>query len=134
MSSRQTTTRLTTEFSGFLLYKELGRRLKKTNPVVAEIFSLMSRDEARHVRFLNKGISDLNLALDLVDNIVKVGVVPLNFKIWHAFQPYCSNGALSKLWLLLLVDDAHIASCEMTATVFSIEATAQRVLYCALTL
>ncbi|KAI3446531.1 hypothetical protein Pfo_003196 [Paulownia fortunei] len=52
----------TAEFSGFLLYKELGRRLKKTNPVVAEIFSLMSRDEAR---FLNKGLSDFNLALDL---------------------------------------------------------------------
>lgn len=31
----------TAEFSGFLLYKELGRRLKKTNPAVAEIFSLM---------------------------------------------------------------------------------------------
>ncbi|KAK3446497.1 hypothetical protein EUGRSUZ_A02177 [Eucalyptus grandis] len=88
----------TAEFSGFLLYKELGRRLKKTNPVVAEIFSLMSRDEARHAgyvgcrpissaisviitiilrckehdeytltvcRFLNKGLSDFNLALDL---------------------------------------------------------------------
>lgn len=27
----------TAEFSGFLLYKELGRRLKKTNPVVAEV-------------------------------------------------------------------------------------------------
>ena len=38
----------TAEFSGFLLYKALGRRLKKTNPVVAEIFTLMSRDEARH--------------------------------------------------------------------------------------
>ncbi|CAM8877368.1 unnamed protein product [Rhodiola kirilowii] len=86
----------TAEFSGFLLYKELGRRLKKTNPVVAEIFSLMSRDEARQcrvcyllafhcpklslilsraftakefasslIRFLNKGLSDFNLALDL---------------------------------------------------------------------
>ncbi|KAF8724242.1 hypothetical protein HU200_021266 [Digitaria exilis] len=55
----------TAEFSGFLLYKELGRRLKKTNPVVAEIFSLMSRDEARHAGFLNKGLSDFNLALDL---------------------------------------------------------------------
>ncbi|CAM8877369.1 unnamed protein product [Rhodiola kirilowii] len=51
----------TAEFSGFLLYKELGRRLKKTNPVVAEIFSLMSRDEARQCR----GLSDFNLALDL---------------------------------------------------------------------
>lgn len=55
----------TAEFSGFLLYKELGRRLKKTNPVVAEIFTLMSRDEARHAGFLNKGLSDFNLALDL---------------------------------------------------------------------
>merc|ERR1712118_623187 len=55
----------TAEFSGFLLYKELGRRLKKTNPVVAEIFSLMSRDEARHAGFLNKALSDFNLSLDL---------------------------------------------------------------------
>jgi magnesium-protoporphyrin IX monomethyl ester (oxidative) cyclase len=55
----------TAEFSGFLLYKELGRRLKKTNPVIAEIFTLMSRDEARHAGFLNKALSDFNLALDL---------------------------------------------------------------------
>ena len=56
----------TAEFSGFLLYKELGRRLKKTAPVCAEIFTLMSRDEARHAGFLNKAMSDFNLALDLV--------------------------------------------------------------------
>jgi len=55
----------TAEFSGFLLYKELGRRLKKTNPAVAEIFSLMSRDEARHAGFINKAMGDFNLALDL---------------------------------------------------------------------
>jgi magnesium-protoporphyrin IX monomethyl ester (oxidative) cyclase len=55
----------TAEFSGFLLYKELGRRLKSTNPTVAEIFTLMSRDEARHAGFLNKAMSDFNLALDL---------------------------------------------------------------------
>jgi len=55
----------TAEVSGFLLYKELGRRLKKTCPVVAEIFTLMSRDEARHAGFLNKAMSDFNLALDL---------------------------------------------------------------------
>lgn len=55
----------TAEFSGFLLYKELGRRLKNTNPTVAEIFSLMSRDEARHSGFLNKAMGDFNLSLDL---------------------------------------------------------------------
>lgn len=55
----------TAEFSGFLLYKELGRRLKKTTPTVAEIFTLMSRDEARHAGFINKAMSDFNLALDL---------------------------------------------------------------------
>ncbi|GAX74025.1 hypothetical protein CEUSTIGMA_g1475.t1 [Chlamydomonas eustigma] len=55
----------TAEFSGFLLYKELGRRLKTTSPVVADIFTLMSRDEARHAGFLNKAMSDFNLALDL---------------------------------------------------------------------
>uniref|UniRef100_A0A7S1N8U9 magnesium-protoporphyrin IX monomethyl ester (oxidative) cyclase n=1 Tax=Eutreptiella gymnastica TaxID=73025 RepID=A0A7S1N8U9_9EUGL len=55
----------TAEFSGFLLYKELGRRLKDINPVVADIFTLMSRDEARHAGFLNKTMSDFDLALDL---------------------------------------------------------------------
>lgn len=55
----------TAEFSGFLLYKELGRRLKNKNQVLAECFTLMSRDEARHAGFLNKAMSDFNLALDL---------------------------------------------------------------------
>ena len=55
----------TAEFSGFLLYKELGRRLKDKSPVLAEIFTLMSRDEARHAGFLNKALSDFNLSLDL---------------------------------------------------------------------
>jgi magnesium-protoporphyrin IX monomethyl ester (oxidative) cyclase len=55
----------TAEFSGFLLYKELGRRLKGKNPVLAECFNLMSRDEARHAGFLNKAMSDFNLQLDL---------------------------------------------------------------------
>jgi magnesium-protoporphyrin IX monomethyl ester (oxidative) cyclase len=55
----------TAEFSGFLLYKELGRRLKNRNPVLAECFTLMSRDEARHAGFLNKAMSDFNLSLDL---------------------------------------------------------------------
>lgn len=55
----------TAEFSGFLLYKELGKRLKDKNPLLAEGFNLMSRDEARHAGFLNKALSDFNLSLDL---------------------------------------------------------------------
>nr|YP_010619299.1 Magnesium-protoporphyrin IX monomethyl ester cyclase [Amplisiphonia pacifica]WAX03312.1 Magnesium-protoporphyrin IX monomethyl ester cyclase [Amplisiphonia pacifica] len=55
----------TAEFSGFLLYKELSRRLTTTNPVLAECFLLMSRDEARHAGFLNKAIGDFNISLDL---------------------------------------------------------------------
>ncbi|CAI5511480.1 unnamed protein product [Closterium sp. Naga37s-1] len=37
----------TAEFSGFLLYKELGRRLKKTNPCIAEIFTLIALSGTR---------------------------------------------------------------------------------------
>lgn len=55
----------TAEFSGFLLYKELGRRLKDKSPLLSECFTLMSRDEARHAGFLNKAMSDFKLSLDL---------------------------------------------------------------------
>ncbi|MDX2271656.1 MAG: magnesium-protoporphyrin IX monomethyl ester (oxidative) cyclase [Cyanobacteriota bacterium] len=55
----------TAEFSGFLLYKELSRKLKQSSPVLAECFNLMSRDEARHAGFLNRAMSDFDLALDL---------------------------------------------------------------------
>jgi magnesium-protoporphyrin IX monomethyl ester (oxidative) cyclase len=55
----------TAEFSGFLLYKELSRRIKDKSPVLAECFQLMSRDEARHSGFLNKAMSDFDLQLDL---------------------------------------------------------------------
>ncbi|MEB3268005.1 MAG: magnesium-protoporphyrin IX monomethyl ester (oxidative) cyclase [Leptolyngbya sp.] len=53
------------EFSGFLLFKELSRRLKDRSPILAEIFHLMARDEARHAGFLNKAMGDFNISLDL---------------------------------------------------------------------
>jgi magnesium-protoporphyrin IX monomethyl ester (oxidative) cyclase len=55
----------TAEFSGFLLYKEISRNLKKENPLLAEGFAFMSRDEARHAGFLNKAMSDFEVSLDL---------------------------------------------------------------------
>jgi magnesium-protoporphyrin IX monomethyl ester (oxidative) cyclase len=53
------------EFSGFLLFKELSRKLKGRNPIMAEMFHLMARDEARHAGFLNKCMNDFNVSLDL---------------------------------------------------------------------
>ncbi|TVQ43314.1 MAG: magnesium-protoporphyrin IX monomethyl ester (oxidative) cyclase [Gloeocapsa sp. DLM2.Bin57] len=55
----------TSEFSGFLLFKELSRKIKDRNPILAEIFHLMARDEARHAGFLNKAMADFNITLDL---------------------------------------------------------------------
>ncbi|MBE9215333.1 magnesium-protoporphyrin IX monomethyl ester (oxidative) cyclase [Plectonema cf. radiosum LEGE 06105] len=55
----------TSEFSGFLLFKELSRRLKNRNPILADAFNCMARDEARHAGFLNKAMADFNLSLDL---------------------------------------------------------------------
>ncbi|CEJ45053.1 magnesium-protoporphyrin IX monomethyl ester (oxidative) cyclase [Umezakia ovalisporum] len=55
----------TSEFSGFLLFKELSRRLKEKNPLLADAFNYMARDEARHAGFLNKSMADFNLSLDL---------------------------------------------------------------------
>lgn len=55
----------TSEFSGFLLYKELSRRIKTKNPLLAECFAHMARDEARHAGFLNKSMADFGLQLDL---------------------------------------------------------------------
>jgi len=55
----------TSEFSGFLLYKELSKRIKDKNPLLAECFAHMARDEARHAGFLNKSMSDFGLQLDL---------------------------------------------------------------------
>lgn len=53
------------EFSGFLLFKELSRKLKDRSPILAEIFALMARDEARHAGFLNKSLADFGRSLNL---------------------------------------------------------------------
>lgn len=55
----------TSEFSGFLLFKELSRRLKESNPLLSDAFNFLARDEARHAGFLNKSMADFNLSLDL---------------------------------------------------------------------
>jgi magnesium-protoporphyrin IX monomethyl ester (oxidative) cyclase len=55
----------TSEFSGFLLYKEAARRIREKNPLLAECLRLISRDEARHAGFLNRAMADSGVSLDL---------------------------------------------------------------------
>eukprot|EP00887_Chlorella_sp_A99_P002600 scaffold6.g2600.t1 len=53
------------EFSGFLLFREMSRRLAVVNPVLSEALQHMSRDEARHAGVINTALGDFGVALDL---------------------------------------------------------------------
>ncbi len=54
------------EFSGFLLFKELSRRLFQADRQdLGRMFQLMARDEARHAGFLNRALVAEGIQLDL---------------------------------------------------------------------
>jgi len=90
------------EFSGFLLFKELSRRLQQAQrPDLSRIFNLMARDEARHAGFLNRALVAEGIEIDLPSLSGKRPITwfPLS---WVLYSVYLSEKI--GYWRYILID------------------------------
>jgi magnesium-protoporphyrin IX monomethyl ester (oxidative) cyclase len=79
------------EFSGFLLFKELSRRLIQSGrPELGKLFQLIARDEARHAGFLNRALVAEGIEIDLPTLSTKRPITwfPLS---WVLYSVYLSE-------------------------------------------
>ncbi len=100
------------EFSGFLLFKELSRQLSKAQrPDLSRLFNLMARDEARHAGFLNRALVAEGIELDLPSLSGKRPITwfPLN---WVLYSVYLSEKI--GYWRYILID-RHLKSNQENA-------------------
>ncbi len=90
------------EFSGFLLFKELSRRLQQARrPELGRLFNLMARDEARHAGFLNRALVAEGIEIDLPSLSGKRPITwfPLS---WVLYSVYLSEKI--GYWRYILID------------------------------
>ena len=90
------------EFSGFLLFKELSRQLQQAQrPELSRLFNLMARDEARHAGFLNRALVAEGIEIDLPSLSGKRPITwfPLN---WVLYSVYLSEKI--GYWRYILID------------------------------
>ncbi len=90
------------EFSGFLLFKELSRRLFQAGRAeLGELFQLMARDEARHAGFLNRALVAEGIAIDLPTLSTRRPITwfPLS---WVLYSVYLSEKI--GYWRYILID------------------------------
>ena len=76
------------EFSGFLLFKELSRRLIQAGRQdLGRLFQLMARDEARHAGFLNRALVAEGIEIDLPSLSSKRPITwfPLSWVLYSVF-------------------------------------------------
>jgi magnesium-protoporphyrin IX monomethyl ester (oxidative) cyclase len=90
------------EFSGFLLFKELSRRLQLAGRLdLSRLFQLMARDEARHAGFLNRALVAEGIHLDLPELTSQRSTTwfPLS---WVLYSVYLSEKI--GYWRYILID------------------------------
>ena len=90
------------EFSGFLLFKELSRRLIQAGRTdLGRLFQLMARDEARHAGFLNRALVAEGITIDLPSLSGKRPITwfPLS---WVLYSVYLSEKI--GYWRYILID------------------------------